>query len=502
MLQHTKARNKQVQDNIFSIWYAAQYGKCQRLETMLGLPRSLDDTSPPRMDITTARHPKTTWTALHYASKFGQLEIMQLLLAYDPEIVHVLDLHTDESALHLCAEFSSVEGCRLLLEYGARMEWKTRAGQTAQDLARRMNKRDVMSFFDSWHALDEGRVTFHLDDAAAAAHSASMLGVDTAQKKGVEENVEKIRLERQALQAKEDEFGPQHPSLIVTLSQLAKLYQENRPRMSSELGTKTKSSRAMQMLERALDIASHVYGKSSKEFAILQNNYALECRWMQLHAGHAENQNVSVLLDTSWRIFHTLWTLEKKAAPCIDVDKHELHQLEQWMIQCQESLAMVYAETQDHQRAIDCLLIVIATRELHLGSGHPQLIISYQFMAQEWMKLFEYDAAEKAWKKALEIATHIGFQQQLSISRSFDGLAQIQVFRKDYPEARILFRQSEAQLMILYGASAWHHDEVLRVQNNLAMLDVLLQSPPEYPIACDQLLAQLQLQAKTKGDHR
>lgn len=93
IVQRREVLNKLVQEDIWSIWYAAQYGKVERLETILDRDPSVIDNI----------HPSTKWTALQYTAKYGHDTALEFLLKFNAN-VHIKDV-SGNTALHLCASW-------------------------------------------------------------------------------------------------------------------------------------------------------------------------------------------------------------------------------------------------------------------------------------------------------------------------------------------------------------------------------------------------------------
>lgn len=72
--------------DIWSIFYAAEHGKLDRIRTLL----KRESTDKHQI------HPKTFWSALHYAAKYMQKEILVEL------IEHELDVHLQDQVDFSC----------------------------------------------------------------------------------------------------------------------------------------------------------------------------------------------------------------------------------------------------------------------------------------------------------------------------------------------------------------------------------------------------------------
>lgn len=65
-----------VKEDIWSVWYAAQYDKVQRMETLIDRDK----------EVCNAIHPETSWSPLHYAAKYANENVVELLLKHDADV--------------------------------------------------------------------------------------------------------------------------------------------------------------------------------------------------------------------------------------------------------------------------------------------------------------------------------------------------------------------------------------------------------------------------------
>jgi ankyrin repeat protein len=81
-------------------------------------------------------------TALHIASSFAKLEIVELLLQKGAEI-ETKNGKREETALHIASSFGELEAIKLLLKKGAKIEATNRRGETALHIAAYNSKSDI-----------------------------------------------------------------------------------------------------------------------------------------------------------------------------------------------------------------------------------------------------------------------------------------------------------------------------------------------------------------------
>ncbi|EQC29446.1 hypothetical protein SDRG_12908 [Saprolegnia diclina VS20] len=128
--------------DIWTIWYAAEHGKTERVRCLLEKGRVHVNVAEPHMQ----------WTALHYAARHAHASVIQVLLEHhaNPD---ALDKYGN-SPLHLCAGYGSYECAVLLLEGGADTLCPNHEKATALDMATAMDHSDIRKLLQSWRPIE------------------------------------------------------------------------------------------------------------------------------------------------------------------------------------------------------------------------------------------------------------------------------------------------------------------------------------------------------------
>lgn len=125
----------------WTLWFLAIHGMAREAQNMLrGDKHWKDDVDK--------RDPDFGFTALHYASKHGQLELIRLLAQHGAD-VHAT-LPDGRSSLHLAATYSNAEVVTELLVEGAHIHAVDSYGYTALDLARQNNNVPAIQVLERW----------------------------------------------------------------------------------------------------------------------------------------------------------------------------------------------------------------------------------------------------------------------------------------------------------------------------------------------------------------
>ncbi|KAF0746568.1 hypothetical protein AaE_008072, partial [Aphanomyces astaci] len=235
--------------DVWTIWYAAEHGKVDRVRSLLDQKNSILNVQEPRMQ----------WTPLHFAARYAQEDVIRVLLEYraNPDVVDKVQyLHDGNTALHLCAGWGSLRCCVLLLEGGADSQCLNARSLSALEMACTMDHADIASVLRSWVpvelSLAERREKKQRIDAHVCAD-------DLAHR----HEPELVYLELRALKSKESTLGPNHPGIVATLIKLAK-----------QFTTLHRATDAIQSLRRAVSINALHFGDNHVDTAILRNNLA------------------------------------------------------------------------------------------------------------------------------------------------------------------------------------------------------------------------------------
>ena len=85
------------------------------------------------------------WTALNLSAWKGHAEICDLLLKKAPSLIDALD-NMKQSALHYAARWGGIEVVKLLLKHGATIDLKNKWGRTPLEIALKQNNQEVVDF--------------------------------------------------------------------------------------------------------------------------------------------------------------------------------------------------------------------------------------------------------------------------------------------------------------------------------------------------------------------
>ncbi|EGZ26316.1 hypothetical protein PHYSODRAFT_484252 [Phytophthora sojae] len=228
--------------NIWTIWYASQYGKVERVRSLL------DRKAAASIDVQEFR---TRWSPLHFACRYGHSSLVEHLVARGANV----DLQDwqGNTPLHLAAGWGDLQCVTLVLEGGADVRRKNLKGDTPLDLSVSLSRRDHTRLLKDWKPLG-------LSGEELAEYRQQLIANDTTVKEFeralAEERNSSIRLELQALHFKRQCFGVNHPGLLGTYSKLVNLYRED-----------GKLEAAFAMADCGLTLCETTHGRSHLETA-------------------------------------------------------------------------------------------------------------------------------------------------------------------------------------------------------------------------------------------
>ncbi|KAI9999178.1 hypothetical protein PInf_003997 [Phytophthora infestans] len=251
-------------NNIWTIWYASQYGKHKRVQSLL------DRNAVSSIDVQEFR---TQWSPLHFACRYGHSSLVAFLVARKANV----DLRDwqGNTPLHLAAGWGDLDCVTLLLEGGADVRRTNNSGQSALDVAVSLARKDHVRLLKDWKPLG-------LSPEELAAFRQKLIANNTAvikfERSLVEEPNANIRLELQALHFKRQCYGESHPGLLATYTKLVNLYRDN-----------GKIADAYSMADHGLTLCESTYGRRHAntagwvsalgELLLLRENYdqAIHC---------------------------------------------------------------------------------------------------------------------------------------------------------------------------------------------------------------------------------
>ncbi|KAL4177450.1 hypothetical protein KRP22_002472 [Phytophthora ramorum] len=196
--------------NIWTIWYASQFGRVERVRSLL------DRNAVASIDVQEFR---TRWSPLHFACRYGHSSLVELLVARGADV----DLQDwlGNTPLHLAAGWGDLRCVTLVLEGGADVRRQNNGGETPLNVAVSLARKDHVRLLKDWKPLG-----FSAEELTE--YRQQLIANDTTHKEFeralAEELNPSIRLELQALHFKRKCFGDNHPGLLATFSKLVNLY--------------------------------------------------------------------------------------------------------------------------------------------------------------------------------------------------------------------------------------------------------------------------------------
>ncbi|KUF72088.1 Ankyrin repeat domain-containing protein 17 [Phytophthora nicotianae] len=222
--------------NIWTIWYASQYGKLERVRSLL------DRNAVSSIDVQEFR---TQWSPLHFACRYGHSSLVAFLIARNANV----DLQDwqGNTPLHLAAGWGDLDCVTLVLEGGADVRRTNNTGQTPLDVSISLARKDHIRLLKDWRPLGLSAEELAAFRQQLIANNTELIKFERAL---VEEPNTDIRLELQALHFKRQCFGQSHPGLFATYSKLVNLYRDN-----------NKIADAFSMADHGLTLCESTYGR-------------------------------------------------------------------------------------------------------------------------------------------------------------------------------------------------------------------------------------------------
>ncbi|CAM9418276.1 unnamed protein product, partial [Hapterophycus canaliculatus] len=198
-------KNRCSSEDVWSIWSAAKSGEAERLSYMLSLPRANVE----------ARDPDSGWTALHFASRQGELATVSVLIENQAFVGGIAP--DGRTPLHLAAGWGTYEVCFALLEAGADKTFEDNNGETSQHLAESRGRGRIAALLDGWRPIGL---------TATQTHKIKQSRGEGPLRPWETEADTAIRSQLRALDMKRCTFGIRHPGTRMTLGRLAGLCRE------------------------------------------------------------------------------------------------------------------------------------------------------------------------------------------------------------------------------------------------------------------------------------
>ena len=196
-------------DNVFSTWYNAKHGKMEALQKALKRSRGVDELD------------EAGWTPLHHAAKGGQAEAVVFLIDVASAPIDAVSGDAERwTPLHLAARWGNVTTVRELLVRGATVDLRDAQGHTPEDLARQLQRLDILKQMKAWTSGKEDRQ--QPDGVDAASEPLQKLTIesnDSIASRSMEEvrGLDELSLRRRALQRREGIYGKDDTRLMAPL---------------------------------------------------------------------------------------------------------------------------------------------------------------------------------------------------------------------------------------------------------------------------------------------
>lgn len=310
---------------------------------------------------------------------------------------------------------------------------------------------------------------------------------------------------KQMLTMVESVYGPDHPSVALALTKLARFYQEHglytqaEPLLKRALAIREKTqgpdhigvgdslnnlaelyrtqrqfAQAEPLYKRSLAIAEKALGPDHPGVAVVLNNLGL------LYLSQGQYAQAEVFLKRSLAI-------EEKA----------LGQDHPRVAQGLNNLAMLYQDQRQYAEAEPLFKRSLAIEENALGPHHPVVALSLTRLAKFYQERGRYAEAELLFKRALEIREQALGPDHPSVAQGQNYLAGIYHDQGQYAEAEPLLKRA---LAIREKALGPNHPDVAASLNDLA---ALYQAQGRYVQAEPLLKRALVIVEKALGpDHR
>lgn len=241
------------------------------------------------------------------------------------------------------------------------------------------------------------------------------------------------RLFKRVLVIREKKFGPEHPDVAETLTDLGGLNRE-----------KGEYATAEPLLRRALDIREKFPGDKSQSLAAALNNLAL------LYKEMGQYERAEALYRRSLKLI-----TEKLGVESANVT-HVLM-----------NLAALYRELGDYARAEQLNLRALSIREKALGPNHVTVATVVNNLGYLYREEGDYVKAEQMYLRALHIRESALRPDQPVIATSLNNLASLYHEKGDFERAEQMYRRALAIRERAYGPL---HPTVASTQSALARL--------------------------------
>jgi tetratricopeptide (TPR) repeat protein len=238
---------------------------------------------------------------------------------------------------------------------------------------------------------------------------------------------------KQSLEIMRKIYGEYHPSVAISLNNLALLYYEE-----------SKYNEAEPLYKQSLEIRRKIYGEYHPSVATSLNNLA------ELYDEEGRYDEAEPLYKQSLEIRRKIYgEYHPDVAGSLN------------------NLAALYLKKGKNDEAEPLFKQALEIRRKIYGEYHPSVATSLNNLAALYLKKGKNDEAEPLFKQALEIFRKIYGEYHPSVATSLNNLAELYYEEGKYDEAEPLFKQSLEIIKKIYGE---YHPSVATSLNNLALL--------------------------------
>ena len=148
------------------------------------------------------------WSAIHYAGRWGDCEMLLALLAYDADV----NLRTTgkETALHKATRWDQKDVAILLMKKGALPHFKNGDGKTASDMTPDTDLKFLVDHFDDWVVAEEQRKIRMEEEERILKAARDKEAAEIAEERAAEEAKRRARYEFRMKNLYGSKGAPQH----------------------------------------------------------------------------------------------------------------------------------------------------------------------------------------------------------------------------------------------------------------------------------------------------
>ncbi|MEH2412622.1 MAG: tetratricopeptide repeat protein [Nostoc sp.] len=279
----------------------------------------------------------------------------------------------------------------------------------------------------------------------------------------------------QCLSAARKRFGDEHPSVAISLNDLAGLYD-----------SQGKYSEAEPLYIQALSIYKRLLGDEHPDVAISLNNlaelYRLQGRYNEAEPLYIQALSMRKRLlgdehpDVAQSVnnlagFYVLQGRYSDAEPlyieALSMNKRLLENEHPDVAQSLNNLAELYRLQGRYNEAEPLYKEAFSMRKRLLGDEHPDVAQSLNSLALLYHSHARYSDAEPLYKEALSIRKRLLGDEHPDVAISLNNLAELYRLQGRYNEAEPLYKEALSMRKRLLGDE---HPDVAQSLNNLALL--------------------------------